>query len=363
MHMKKRLLGVALFFLFVLLPPSAFGDAQWVKSPSNPVLGPTPNQWDADYTTTPRVIYDGKTYRMWFNGGRSGSNGVGYATSNDGIAWSQLTGPVLEPGLSGAWDSSSVALGSVLWNGTIFMMWYRGSNPTAFASGAVGLATSKDGVSWAKDSHNPVLTATAIDQGYIASPYVIRFGQLPTYYMWYTGKNSKFTQFTSILLATSYDGLNWSKRLHPVFSPSSDPTAWDSGSVYSPSVYFNGNNTFWLWYSSTGPNNGPPQIGLATSPDGATWTRYLSNPILSPGAQGTWDFAGVEQASLAIRDGLMMYYDGIGASTGPKIGLAQAPQGFTIPEFPLPSFLALLTVAVCAASLLRKRKQAKALSD
>ena len=240
------------------------------------------------------------------------------------------------------------------------MMWYRGSNPTVFATGAVGLATSKDGISWTKNSLNPILTATEIDRGYIASPYVIRLGL--TYNMWYTGKESKSTQFTSILYATSFDGLKWSKWLHPVFSPSSDPTAWDSGSVYSPSVYFNG-TAFWLWYSSLGPNNGPPQIGLATSPDGATWTRYSPNPILSPGAQGTWDFAGVEQASLAIGDGLMIYYDGIGAGTGPRIGLAQAPQGFTIPEFSLPSFLILLTVALCATSLLRKRKQGKALSD
>jgi predicted GH43/DUF377 family glycosyl hydrolase len=358
--MQKRLLWVALFFIFVLLPTNAFGDAQWGKSPSNPVLGPTPNQWDANYTTTPRVIYDGKIYRMWFNGGASGSSGVGFATSNDGISWSQLAGAVLEPGAPGAWDSSSVALGSVLWNGTSFMMWYRGSNPTAFVSGAVGLATSKDGVSWTKNSLNPVLTATAIDQGYIASPYVIRLGL--TYNMWYTGKNAKSTQFTSILYATSFDGLKWSKWPHPVFFSSSDPTAWDSGSVYSPSVYFNG-TTFWLWYSGLGPDNGPPQIGLATSPDGATWTRYPSNPILSPGAQGTWDFAGVEQASLATGDGLMIYYDGIGAGSGPRIGLAQAPQGFTIPEFPVPSVLILLAVAVCAASLLRKRKQAKTLSD
>ena len=356
--MKKSLLGLALFFIFILLPPNAFGDAQWVKSPSNPVLGPTPNHWDADYTTTPRIIYDGKTYRMWFNGGRSGSSGVGYATSNDGISWSQLAGPVLEPGPHGAWDSSSVALGSILWNGTFFIMWYSGDNPTRFASGAVGLATSKDGVSWTKDSRNPVLTATAIDRGYIASPYVIRLGL--TYNMWYTGKNVNSTQFTNILYATSFDGLNWSKWLHPVFFPSSDPTAWDSGPVYSPSVYFNG-TTFWLWYSSLGPNNGRPQIGLATSPDGATWTRYPPNPILSTGAQGSWDFAGVEQANLAVGDGLMLYYDGIGAGTGPRIGLAQAPQGFTIPEFPLPSFLVLLTVAVCGASLLRKRKQARAL--
>ena len=187
--MKRMLLPVVMLVcVLALLPSATYADQQWVKSPNNPILGPTPNGWDAYYTTTPRVIYDTKIYRMWYNGGRTGSSGVGYATSTDGISWTKHAGPVLVPGPAGSWDNSSVALGSVLWNNTLFMMWYTGNNPTTFANGAVGLATSKDGVSWTKYSGNPVLTATAIDQAYIASPYVIRLGL--TYNMWYTGRST-----------------------------------------------------------------------------------------------------------------------------------------------------------------------------
>jgi predicted GH43/DUF377 family glycosyl hydrolase len=352
LHTRRMLMLVAVLTLtFLLLPSGAHADSQWIKSSSNPVLGPTPNSWDAYYTTTPRVIYDGKVYRMWYSGGTTGSTGVGYAISNDGISWSKHTEPVLSPGLSGAWDSSSVALGSVLWNKTVYMMWYTGSNPTTFANGAVGLATSEDGATWTKYPGNPVLTATAIDQAYIATPHVIKLGL--TYNMWYTGRSTNSNQ-TSILYATSFDGANWSKWPHAVFSPSPDPNAWDSAGVYSPSVYFNGTN-FWLWYSGLGQNPASPQIGMAISPDGATWTRYASNPILGPGAQGTWDSAGVEQPNLPAGDGLMIYYDGITNNAVTRIGLAGAPQGFAIPEFAYPPVIILLGIAVCAVSFLRKR--------
>jgi predicted GH43/DUF377 family glycosyl hydrolase len=351
----KRLLMLAAVFVltFLLLPSGAYADAQWLKSLSNPVLGPTPNSWDAYYTTTPRVIYEGAVYRMWYSGGTTGSSGIGYANSTDGVSWSKHSEPVLVTGPPGAWDSASVTLGSVLWNKTLYMMWYTGNSATTFANGAIGLATSKDGVTWTKYPRNPILTATPIDQAYMATPYVIRLGL--TYNMWYTGRSTNTNQ-TSILYATSFDGVNWSKWPHAVFSPALDPNAWDSGGVYAPSVYFNGTN-FWLWYTGLGQKPVLPQIGMATSPDGATWARYASNPILSPGTQGAWDSAGVEEANLPSGDGLRIYYDGITNNAVIRIGLAEAPPGFAVPEFPGPSVIIVLGVAVCAAALLRKRNQ------
>jgi hypothetical protein len=94
-----------------------------------------------------------------------------------------------------------------------------------------------------------------------------------------------------------------------------------------------------------------PQIGLATSPDGKTWTRSSLNPILSPGGQGTWDSAGVEQPNLLLgANGYLLYYDGLAENAGGRIGLAKAPQSpqvLPIPEFPYMNIL--LGVTVCAA--------------
>jgi sucrose-6-phosphate hydrolase SacC (GH32 family) len=42
------------------------------------------------------------------------------------------------------------------------------------------------------------------------------------------------------------------------------------------------------------------QIGLATSTDGINWTRYSGNPILQPGSSGAWDEKQVLDPSLVI---------------------------------------------------------------
>lgn len=360
---KIPLTLAALILIMILLPAVTYGAGrQWTEYSSNPVLGPSVGSWDGDYTVSPRILLENGTYRMWFSGGgRPASNGIGYATSADGISWSEHVGPVLSPGSAGVWDSSSVTLGSVLWNGTLFLMWYRGTNPTTYQTGAVGLATSTDGVSWTKISGNPVLKATAVDQGYIANPYVLK--PTGTYGMWYTARSAaypKTSPYTEILFATSYDGTHWTKWPHPVLQPSTDSMQWDSGAVYSPSLYWNG-TIFWMWYTGLGQSFLNPQIGIATSPDGATWTRSPDNPILSPGPSGSWDSAGVEQADLTIgRNGLMLYYDGLGPNTAGRIGFAQPPQGFAIPEFPFPSIIVLLEVAACAAVLLRKHQSSRA---
>jgi predicted GH43/DUF377 family glycosyl hydrolase len=302
-------------------------------------------------------------FRMWYQGGFSGSTNIGYATSSDGISWVKHKAPVLTPGNPGDWDGSLVALGSVLWNGTMFLMWYAGSNPTTYVSGAIGLAMSTNGTNWVKYSGNPVLTPTptGYDSKYIAGPYVIRL--TITYNMWYTGRNvTGQTPGPSnmILYATSYDGINWTKWPNPVLTPSSNPNAWDSSGVYSPSVIFDGKN-FGLWYSGLNQSLVVPRIGFASSPDGATWTQSSNNPILVPGPPGSWDAAGVEQSSpLQVGGNYMLYYDGGTNSAGGKIGLALSPQGFTIAEFPTPAFgLIIGLIASATILLLQRRRQQK----
>lgn len=294
---------------------------------------------------------------MWYDGGSTGSNGIGYATSVNGFSWNKHAGRVLTPGPSGAWDGATVQLGSVVLNGTGFLMWYRGSNGVTNDVGAVGLAMSADGVSWTKYNGNPVMKPSDIDQGFVSNPYVIR--ENITYNMWYAGRNStKSSAINKILYATSYDGTHWTKWPSAVFSPSTDSNAWDSSAVYSPSVFFNG-TLLGLWYSGIGQSITTPQIGFATSPDGSAWTRYPVNPILSPGIPGTWDSAGVEQPTVVYGPNLFygIYYDGFSINAGGRIGLAQAPQGFPIPEFPInetPSLILVLGAAVCAIVYIHK---------
>jgi predicted GH43/DUF377 family glycosyl hydrolase len=320
------------------------------KFAGNPILTPTAGSWDAQFVLSPRVIHD-SIYRMWYTGGSTGITGIGYATSNDGFSWTKHSGPVLSPGASGSWDSGEVQLGSVIWNGSLYVMWYRGGN-TISDNGAVGLATSPDGITWTKYVGNPVLVSAAfgLDQRYLATPFTIKMAL--SYNMWYTGQSgvtASSNPSSSILYATSYDGKSWNKWASAVFSPSSDANAWDSGSVYAPATTFDGTN-FEMWYSAMNRSYTRPQIGFASSADGSTWTRSSTSPLLSPGGAGSWDSQGVEQPDVvAFGSGFLLYYDGFSESTGGRIGVASGPLGTPIPEFPYLSFNLLLGITICGA--------------
>jgi len=164
------------------LPAASAAGGQWVKYSGNPVLTPTPGAWDSIHVSTPRVLYDGRMFRMWYEGGNVTTAGIGYAYSSGGIIWKKYPEPVLLPGPAEAWDSSAVGLGSIIWNGTRFLMWYTGSSPVAFPNGAFGLATSNDGVTWTKYPGNPVVRPSGIDLKYMTDPYVISLNL--TYNMW-----------------------------------------------------------------------------------------------------------------------------------------------------------------------------------
>jgi hypothetical protein len=83
------------------------------------------------------------------------------------------------------------------------------------------------------------------------------------------------------------------------------------------------------------------------------------NPILSPGPPGSWDSAGVEQPGVSVVIGYMLYYDGFSNTTRTAIGLARAPEGFAIPEFPETPSILLLGVLVISATYLAPRPKTR----
>lgn len=366
-RLKVPLIIAIILFASVLmqLPPVARADSsvQWIKYSGNPILGPTPSGWDSEFALAPTVVFDGSAYRMWYVGGNATAVAIGYANSTDGFTWRKYPDPVLSPGSAGSWDGSAVGLGSVIWNGTLFLMWYRGGNSTTFANGAVGLAFSRDGISWFKYSANPVLTVTTAMTpiAIVGRVCVIRW-QI-TYYMYASGRSAsdQISNHTRIYYATSNNGINWTIGPSAAISPSTNSTAWDSQTVYGPSVIQAGSN-FGLWYSGISQGSHNPQIGYGTSPDLVTWTKDLGNPILTWGTTGSWDSAGVEQPTVIFgANGYALYYDGFNATSHAKIGLALPPQNFNIPELPIPQIglLVAVLVGVTVFHIHRKRKRSE----
>jgi hypothetical protein len=180
------------------------------------------------------------------------------------------------------------------------------------------------------------------------------------YNMWYAARSATDPASGSVLriiYASSLDGLSWSKFTPASLAPSSDPGAWDSASVYSPSVFYDESMlTFGMWYSALSQGSLVPSIGYATSHDGVSWTKFPGNPILTPGVPGSWDSRGVQDPDIVPSNGYSLYYDGSGENVGQMIGLAQAPQGFQVPEFPLQTTGLLVGVLALVTTFLKIKK-------
>ncbi len=161
-----------------------------------------------------------------------------------------------------------------------FKMW-------ASVSTAIAYYESPDGLVWT--AHGNVLTAHG-------GATVVKVGS--TYHLYGYSPGGGGLTSTHIDHYTSTDGMAWTSANASVIAPGAANT-WDSGYTVNPNVVIDG-ATWYMTYdgqSTSGTINtgGGNQTGLATSGDGATWTKATANPItgftFSPIGytnQGTW---------------------------------------------------------------------------
>ena len=309
---------------------ASFTSAQttWTKSSANPVVQVAgSNTNDANrlsFGYAPSVLYDATAnlYKMWFVSVTSGDplNNVSYATSPDGVNWSLYAkNPVLLHGNAGSFDYN-VWDPFVVYDGTEYKMYYAGMLQNASTTYGLGLATSPDGITWTKYGNNPVLAAgTGWDQA-IGCGGVYFDGTI--YHMWYHGAAPG--QPTVIGYATSSDGINWTKYAgNPVLT--SSPSGWDSKNNYLCDV-IQKDGTYYMFYlgdSASGPNS----IGLATSSDGIQWTKYTGNPVLQCGSAGGWDGSQLGQCSILYDNNeFKMWYSGYNSNGNHwQTGYAESP--------------------------------------
>ncbi|UCE73608.1 MAG: hypothetical protein JSV56_11365, partial [Methanomassiliicoccales archaeon] len=283
----------------------------WIEYPGNPLSSSLP-------MTGPSVLFDGSIYHMWYHNYPYGKN-ICYANSSDGVTWNEYSGNPL-------FGSNNVIAPFVMFKDGEYKMWYtKQIGSTDF----IHYATSPDGVTWTQYLGNPVLSlgnSGEWDDTYLDHPTVL-FDE-GEYKMWYVGTKAYFGY--GIGYANSTDGINWHKYDNPATTNPpyqySDPVfttgpsgTWDYNALAEPMVIKEG-DTYLMWYVGT-HDQSIWRIGFASSGDGINWIKSADNPIFDVKA-GTWYSKYVTSPSiLKIDNTLKMWYNGWDGSAY-RIGLA-----------------------------------------
>lgn len=297
---------------------------------------------------------------MWYSGENSNGyvDNIGLATSTDGLSWSRNpSNPVLTVGAAGQWDANSVNEAWVIQENGEYKMWYSGQlyyTNGSIRTISIGYATSPDGVSWTKFNGNPIFTpgpTGSWDDLNVWRPIVIHSGA--GYTMYYRGESVSLKNWWG--MATSVDGINWI-RSGQVSFPSS---GWDSYSQSLGGITLLGNGILVMVYTGIASKNGNPQIGMASSTDGVTWTPFQGNPIITYGS-GIWDAGGVFYPMiLVVGQQYSVYYSAYGAGSLPSrsVGLAILPMSnYPVPEYPSAGLILVAALSlVIGLVIMRKR--------
>lgn len=304
--------GVGSIYIFVTW--GTITNSNWVDYNDNPILQSSGQFWDLEGVHQPKVIFDNNTFKMYYSGhAGAGSSYMGYAESFDGINWnSPFQNPILSPGQQGSWDSHSTVVGSIIFEDGLYKLYYSGWSNN-WGNWHIGLATSTDGLNWTKYSE-PVLYGTSGWEFQIASASVIKYDN--TYYLFYTGRN---LPHLSIGLATSSDGVNWTRYSDNPILTYTEP--WEMNGVYSPSVTIENNEFKMVYMNSEGTG-----FGFSYSSDGMNWNKDNSNPFFTREntANGWADYKIAYPYLIKTENESRIYYTGISSQGGFfRIGFAR----------------------------------------
>ncbi len=311
--------------------------------------------WDYFCAADACVIRDGDTLKMWYTGSGTVfpdttiAVRIGYACSTDGVNWTKWEGnPVLSPSPSD-WDSLGIETVTVLKDTTMpederYRLWYAGSSDSVCGLYEIGYAFSPDGIHWTKYHGNPVLTrgpADSWENGGPEGPTVIKDGD--TLRMWYaavdTIPDGQPTDYhLNIGYAWSLDGIDWVKYVgNPVLTTGVFGT-WEFAYVQDPCVVKKG-SMYHMWYAGFDDYDvGGAQTGYAYSADGLNWFKSTGNPVLRRGDAGSWDANTASFPTVILGDSVVsMWYTGIDTYPTPEwpepyywdIGYAVSPLNST----------------------------------
>jgi hypothetical protein len=235
------------------------------------------------------------TYHAWVIafGDAPGTQEIHHLTSPDAVAWTEAPDESLE-GLSEGLGNPGAMPTTVVRAGGEWVMYFVGTLATERQAWEVWRATAPaPGGPWTR-LEEPVLRrgpAGAWDAGGLDFPAVLRADGAWT--MLYSGQDPTRPEAGSIGLATSEDGITWSKHDNPATTDAglaqSDPViepglcgGFDTRAVHQPRVVVLGERLV-MTYAGWRPGDTESRVGLAESTDGAlTWRCLWPSSALDP---------------------------------------------------------------------------------
>ena len=250
--------------------------------------------------------------------------------------------PIVSKGQPGTWDDRFTDPGAVIYYDGMFHMFRNGFRGFP-AESQVGYVTSPDGFTWTKQGDDPIFETNDVPYAKIAmyASSVIWEDDcwVLFFYTWDSSSYPSSSVIGRITQCVAGPALTeWIPDLEPILKPGADGE-WDEKQVLAPHV-LKTDNGYVMYYSGVG-DSGTQMIGMATSIDGVTWTKYNdpattekpyadSDPVFQPGEKGTWDAAWVHQPRVfQTTDGWLMIYRGTSDRNGSnmKLGLATSQDG------------------------------------
>ncbi|MBE0648959.1 MAG: T9SS type A sorting domain-containing protein [Bacteroidales bacterium] len=139
---------------------------------------------------------------------------------------------------------------------------------------------------------------------------------LSTFFYFFTGLNVTFSQ----------EPLNFqgSVTYSPVLVYGGNGS-WEEWTIILPYAFVS-EGTFYIFYTGFDAA-GIPSIGMASSSDGYSFTKYAGNPVFTPSGSGFDSFSVTQGIIIHGQTGWIMYYNGreqSGFGPGPSIGIATA---------------------------------------
>jgi len=251
-------------------------------------------------------------------------------------------GPCIGLGTAGAFDDMHLFAPCVAYENGVYSMWYSGSQDTvAQRVFTLGLATSTDGIHFAKDPRSPVcrftgsrsiLTPTLLrhpdgslcrEDGRVRmwfsccdfpsgdprhtlhetssldgvtwdepsdeeladayAPTLIKEGE--RYKLWFTDVRQEPWCFR---YAESNNGRDWDLAPDPVLIRDQD---WEHHRLFYPTVLKIAGQ-YWMWYGSYSHHGGEEMqtaLGCAYSDDGLHWHKDEHNPVFGPDPSRSWE--------------------------------------------------------------------------